>query len=405
MLPEDFAANLPQRLHAALDQVVLPDRDWQAGRTDLAARVRRRRTRAAVAAAAATVLVMAGAAVMAVSLSAGHRGDGHRSAAATLLRFRKTASVSLVGLPPRLTYGGGRLFATTDQGRLLRLDPVSLKITGRLFVGRLAAPTGPMPVAYGDHAVWVLNLTRRQLWRVDPASLRVTLRLPVGPASELAYGGGSVWLTTCCVPAGRGEVLRLDRIDPATGQRTGSVSLPGIGRHGWGVGLPARFGAPTGLPPVALAAGRVILVAGPYAPVSAISPVTMSVLRRFRVGCDGCEGPLGVAVGPDGLYATSVNNVVRLDLATGRVVAEGPPSGLGLAPGSLTPIVASPGGVWLLTEGQACGYVGTVALLDPHTLAVNSRTNIAAIDSVLAIGPVVYATTCQGMVRFQRTGQ
>jgi len=326
------------------------------------------------------------------------------------------ASVSLGGiLPPQLAYGGGQLFAATDRGHLLRLDPVSLKVTGRLLVGRPPASASvgaaPMPVAYGDRAVWVLNLAARQLWRVDPASMRVTMRRPAGTAFELAYGGGSLWLTMCCVTGGGTSSLRLERINPATGRVSGSVSLPGDGRHGWGAGAVARQASPIGvspapLPSVVLAAGRVIMVAGPNAPVFVVNPRDMAVLRAFHVGCDGCEKPLAVAIGPAGLYATSIDVVVRLDLASGEVVAQGPPGGLGVDSVSPAPLVAGPGGVWLLTEGPVpCALTGYVAVLDPVTLAVAAGVNIQADGSVLPVGRVLYATDFGRVVRFGRAGR
>jgi DNA-binding SARP family transcriptional activator/streptogramin lyase len=92
---------------------------------------------------------------------------------------------------------------TTLGDRLLRVDPASNRVTGRLAVG---APTS---LATGAGSVWVTTLSEGLL-RIDPRSLKVTgsTELP-NPAISASFGNGFLWLVY-------GYPARVDRIDPVT---------------------------------------------------------------------------------------------------------------------------------------------------------------------------------------------
>jgi hypothetical protein len=85
---------------------------------------------------------------------------------------------------------------------------------------------GPTTVIAGDDELFV-QFDQRQLVpspqagiaRLDPASGALTAVAPVAPSSEVVYAAGSLWVH----PFDGG---RLDRLDPATGEVTGSVDLP-----------------------------------------------------------------------------------------------------------------------------------------------------------------------------------
>ena len=311
MRVEEFAETLARRLHAELDELTVPARGWMASRPDLGRRIRRRRARQALAAAAGIAAV----AVAAVLASAGSHNSVHRRPPpAAPVRLRQLASRSFGGNPaPQpaafLTYGDGRLFAVVygqSQTPLLRLDPVSLRVTGKLQAGR------GVPPAFGGGALWVAGGPGgTQLWRIDPGTLRVSRRIQVrAQITALAFGDGRLWLTDCVASTRSGRCphsrQRLERIDPRSGKVTGSGSVPIASTS------------------VDLAAGRVILVSGQNSPVFAIDPQTLAMRQTFHVNCDGCQGATGIAVGPDGLYAVSGSTVVRLNLTTGGVAAHGP---------------------------------------------------------------------------------
>lgn len=385
MRVEEFAETIAHRLHAELDELTVPARGWMATRPDLGRRIRRRRARQALAAAAAGIAVAAVAAVLA---SAGSHNTVHRRPPpAAPVRLRQLASRSFGGNPaPQpaafLTYGAGQLFAVVygqSQTPLLRLDPVSLRVTGRLQAGRGVAPV------YGGGALWVAGGSGgTQLWRIDPVTLRVSRRIQVrAQITALAFGDGSVWLTGCAGATHSGlcphSRQHLERIDPGSGKVTGSGALP----------ITSTW--------VDLAAGRVILVSGENSPVLAIDPRTLAVRQTFHVNCDGCQGATGIAVGPDGLYAVSGSTVVRLNLASGRVAARGPQ----LPFSSFGALETAPGSLWLSTE------TGTFRL-DPVTLAPTAQViaqneNLELTgdtEQAIAAGPSVYVSYSGGLARY-----
>lgn len=391
--PGVLAQELAGRLRAALDQVPLPERSWPTCLADLAGRARRRRLRHAIAAVSAMVVAFVVAAVLVVAPGRQGRGPGP----AGRLSFRPTASVWFHSPSARLAYGGGWLFAVlTDPARLVRLDPATLAVTGRLSLGRPGFNLDP--IVYGDGWVWVVGSAGRQLWRIDPATMRVTRRQSTGGhVTAVAYGDGALWLAGSGLTGPAGAGIGLERFDPGSGRLTGSASLPGNrSSHCPGQGRTAA-GLRLGDPAVALAAGRVILVAGPGTPVYAVNPRKLSILRAFQVG-SGCGAPVELAAGPRGLYATADSAVVRLDLTTGRIAARGPDTGLNLPVAE--PFTAALGGLWYT---PAAAYrVGTAIRLDPVTLTVTTRTTIYA-SELLAVGHSMYASEYGGITRIQVT--
>jgi hypothetical protein len=376
---EEFAETLADRLHAELDELTVPARDWMTTRPDLGRRIRRRRGRRALAAAAGiTVVAIAAALASAGSTSAVHR----RPPSAAPVRLRQLASRAFGGDPaPQpaafLTYGAGRLFAVVygqNQTPLLRLDPVSLRVTGRLQAGR------GIPPIYGGGALWVTGgPDATQLWRIDPVTLRVSRRIQVrAQITALAFSDGKLWLTDCVASTHSGlcqhSRQRIERIDARSGKVTGSGSLP----------IASTW--------VDLAAGQVVLVSGENSPVFAIDPQTLAIRQTFHVNCDGCQGATGITVGPDGLYAVSGSTVVRLNLTSGRVAAQGPRLPFSFF-GALT---AAPGSLWLSTE------TGTFRL-DPVTLAPTAQV-IARNESLELTGDTEQALVAGGSVYVSYSG-
>jgi hypothetical protein len=384
---EEFAGPLAQRLHDELDGFTVPERGWPSSRADLRDRIRRRRARHAVVAVAGIAAVVVAGAVLYVG---GQPAAGRHPAPASRVTLRPLASRSFGGQPPPapaalLAYGHGRLFAVVNGQRarpMMRLDPVSLRVTGTLPEGY-----GGLPV-YGDGALWATGGPgSTQLLRIDPVTLRISRRITVGrQVTALAFSGGTLWLTVCSRGLSGGQCQQaLERFNPVSGRMTGSANVPIT--YSW----------------VDLAVGRMILVSGQGSPVFAIDPRTLAVRQTFHVNGDGQPGATGVAVGRDGLYAVSGSRVVRLDLATGRVIAAGPrlPLPFGFS-GTLT---ATPGSVWLSTE------VGTFRL-NPVTLAPTAREiarnpaleGTGDTEQVLCAGGSVYVSYSGGLARFSDPG-
>ena len=86
--------------------------------------------------------------------------------------------------------------ADGNDGTVTRIDPVAAQVQRKL---QLAAPD-----ALGPNTVFFVATDNRYVWaslgdrllRIDPATNRVTGRLVVGAPTTLTTGGGSVWVTT-----------------------------------------------------------------------------------------------------------------------------------------------------------------------------------------------------------------
>ena len=86
--------------------------------------------------------------------------------------------------------------------RLLRIDPATNRVTGRLAVG------APTTLAVGAGSVWVTTVSERLL-RIDPRSLNVTASVELsGGAIGASFGDGALWLVN--------DSSSVDRIDPLT---------------------------------------------------------------------------------------------------------------------------------------------------------------------------------------------
>ena len=108
--------------------------------------------------------------------------------------------------------GEGAVWATSNNGKLFRVDPASNAVGAGL-------PLGDYP---GDLAgsVWATSQvvdpggdagTRGLLTSVDPEDGRVSASLQIpGGASGLAAGDGTVWFKTGSVETGEGALTRVE---------------------------------------------------------------------------------------------------------------------------------------------------------------------------------------------------
>jgi streptogramin lyase len=167
-------------------------------------------------------------------------------------------------------------------GMLLRVDTRRNRV-----VARLPVADGPLAVTAGAGAVWVAT-ARGGVLRVDPASNRVVGRVALAAGSRveaITATAGAVW----AVDTGDGNLLRLD---------------PGSGRVGLAVPAPLPRGIGVG-------------DAGTWAVVTndrTLARVDERTGRlRARVPADVVRDVRGIAVGPEALWVTTGNQVVRLD--------------------------------------------------------------------------------------------
>jgi putative pyrroloquinoline-quinone binding quinoprotein len=95
------------------------------------------------------------------------------------------------------------------------------KVVAELTVGD---SFGHTIAAYG--AVWLNDTSRDELLRIDPDSRRVTGRLPVRGEVALAAGAGALWVLQEGSPRGGGELHGpVLRIDPSTNRVTARIPL------------------------------------------------------------------------------------------------------------------------------------------------------------------------------------
>jgi DNA-binding beta-propeller fold protein YncE len=107
-------------------------------------------------------------------------------------------------------------------------DHLQAQVTDQIDVGPF-----PQSIAVGEGGVWVdvpaqSPETSAALVRIDPSTDRVVARIPVPEGeSDIAAGGGSVWVTRDRRTLGGQLVLRTLRIDPATNEIVSTI--PDVG--------------------------------------------------------------------------------------------------------------------------------------------------------------------------------
>jgi Glutamine cyclotransferase len=138
----------------------------------------------------------------------------------------------------RIAIGEGSVWVTApdlrpdgSRGNLVRIDPFTNEVAATINIG------GPIQgLAVGGGSVWVTvpDGGSSTLYRVDPRTERVAETVRVSEAAgSLLFADGSVWVNH---EWAGGSV---DRIDPATGEVTGTFDLPNVQAAGggslWGV--------------------------------------------------------------------------------------------------------------------------------------------------------------------------
>ena len=91
--------------------------------------------------------------------------------------------------PTGVAVGGGSLWISETDGRLLRLD------LGLHRIHKIPVCRNALAVAFGEGAAWVA-CSDMTVVEVDPATARATRRIPVGRLPRgIAAGEGGVWVT------------------------------------------------------------------------------------------------------------------------------------------------------------------------------------------------------------------
>jgi hypothetical protein len=198
--------------------------------------------------------------------------------------------------PYNIWMGAGSVWVADDAGgEVIRIDPVSNEVVGRIPVG-----DGPASMAFSGGQAWVANHRDRGITVVDTETNEATplVRMKAGAPERLALLGGRLWVT------GRG--IDLFGLDPATGKVEKVVDVGASG-----IDLVAADGA--------------LWVPSRSAEIDPSGFPTMNALRR--VTPDGRmtvaaepSGPLdvhGLAAGDGAVWLADTTNGVLYRVPTG----------------------------------------------------------------------------------------
>jgi ABC-type branched-subunit amino acid transport system substrate-binding protein/streptogramin lyase len=304
--------------------------------------------------------------------------------------------------------GGAAALKAPSGNGIAAIGPSSARIAS--FVQTAAAPSN---VAAGEGAVWFLDTQTGTVSRTDPETHEITGRTTSpGVATDLAAGGGAVWLGTGG-GAGGNWTRRVHRIDPQTLEITGSVRLPKYARGGELADVNGGFTQ------IAVGAGSVWATGG--GDVARIDPRTGRRVARVKAAASR------IAAGREGVWFVSgheAGTVTRINTRTNRTrmpirLGDAALSGIAVGDGSVWVTAQQEGILWRITPGagtipidvdEGAGHVaygagavwvgnyldGTVSKVDPRTNAVVAKTPIGAIQSLAAGAGSAWAGTAGG---------
>lgn len=202
-----------------------------------------------------------------------------------------------------LSYGGGRIYATTGYGELIALDPAS---GGVIWRQELGAPATGAPTVDGD-LVYVVGRDS-SAWAVETRDGRVRWQVPGSPAVTGMIGGAAPAVSGSSVlfPFASGEVL--------AAMREGGVELWRKSVAGNRLGRAYTIvGDVTGDPVVA---GGVTYVGTAAGKTDAFSTTSG---EQIWSADEGALGPVVVAGGSVFLISDEAR-LVRLDAGTGETI-------------------------------------------------------------------------------------
>ena len=250
-------------------------------------------------------------------------------------------------------------------------------------------PVGSHPaiLAAGAGSLWVSNLAAGSVSRIDPNSNRVISGVQGLQAYGMTYGAGSVWVAT--------NSGRLERIDPASNRQIGPAIAVGGGRTAY---RDVAYGFGT----LWTVGGKVRTVHFPdgsfsssYASLVRVDPATGRVVADLPIQAELAdvadiqvgEGSVWVATYRIGSSGKESLVLVRVDPEQNRVVDT-----LDLGRISLDHVIVALGSVWLTvgTEGEH----GYLLRIDPRSDRIVARIPVGESPSGIAVSPgAVWVTT------------
>jgi YVTN family beta-propeller protein len=252
------------------------------------------------------------------------------------------------------------------------VSPDSLAVidTGRNTVAAdLPIGAGPAAVTVAGGSVWVANAGDQTLARVDPTARQVVARIGLARVPTQLIGfGRSLWMASAI-----GERGVVERLDP----QLGTVAEAHTVR--------VRFGSADDLlappTPSAIAAGPRGLFANDLQ--SHLWWLT-DAGRTRTLDLGPAHSVDGIAIGNGAVWIASGadDRVLRLDPATGRVLAEIPVAAIeGARVASPDALAIGDGSVWV-----ADALAGTVSRIDPGLNAVTATIRVGNRPTRLVVG-------------------
>jgi YVTN family beta-propeller protein len=323
------------------------------------------------------------------------------------------AAVIAIAVAAYLSASGGGAGSPSTGASLVRIDPSTSRVAGRVPVG--PDPTG---VAVGGGAVWVTSFKERSVWRIDARTHEVVRVAANGTPTGIAVGQGDAFVAN-----GGDPQASVTRLDAATGAQLDSSSLDAAvvasGEAGvWAAGQSGVTRLNGGL--TAATGGRGPISAGSAHQVTV--PVPADVLH-FR------EQFSGIAVGDVAVWVIGDANdreLTEITPSSSRIVATialpGVPAGVAVGEGAVwvtdqlddlvwridpagvriaaaievrsdpQGVAAGAGGVWVTNTID-----GTVSRIDPATNKVTSTIRVGPGPQAIALGDrSVWVTTHAG---------
>jgi virginiamycin B lyase len=254
-----------------------------------------------------------------------------------------------------LTRGGPGGLGGVRANHVGVIDPKTNTI-----VAEVPSGIGPGPVASGPDAIWVGNLTDRNLTRIDPKTREQarTVSLDGRTPTGLAVSRGAVWVA-------HGLFGSISLVDPTYDLLTETIPVTGRSDAG-----------SVALGGLAVGGGSVWAVFGN----STLVRVDPNLVEETGSGYIPGNGPSGIVYAKDAVWVANSlgNNVYRFSPATfasGQPVA--PPTTVGRRPSA---IAYGEGSIWVANAGD-----GTLTRIDPllnssGTISVGGHPSAVAVS-------------------------
>jgi streptogramin lyase len=133
-----------------------------------------------------------------------------------------------LGLPAiSVGYGFGSVWLVVADGRLLRIDPRTLRVTRSIPEAARAIEGSEPKLAFDRSSVWISSPADSTVARIDPMRGTVRTRTVIG-ATGISAGAGAVWVADNATAIWRFDGGRPQRIHVGTQPQDVAVSSQGV---------------------------------------------------------------------------------------------------------------------------------------------------------------------------------